>query len=684
MRPLLALLGALSTAYGFEIFVSPEGNNGFLGTEDRPLASLWAARDRVRASGRIGKEAVTVWLEDGTYFLEETLVFTPQDSGTNDFPIVYRARHPGKAVLSGGIPLDLKWEEGPQGIWQAATPEGLKLDQLFVNGECEWMARYPNYNPDLRTTAYHGAAADAIAPSRVAKWADPTGAYVHAMHAGHWGGYHYLVESKNPDGTLKLRGGWQNNRPGNMHPQDRMIENVREELDAPHEWFQDSQAKILYFMPPIGMELPKAECIGVNLTSLVELQGTSANPVHDLQFSGLVFRHAARTFMQNKEPLLRSDWTLYRGAAFFITGAEDCVIEQCEFDRLGGNVLMASNYNRRLLFKGLHIHDAGASGVVFVGDPAGVRNGLFRYEQAQDFAKLDLTPGPLGENFPLQCRVENCLIHGIGRTEKQGAGVQVSMAQGITLSHLSIYDTSRAGINFNEGTWGGHVIEWCDVFDTVLETGDHGSFNSWGRDRYWNAHRDTSQKAVQANKNLPYLDVVQPIEIRYSRWRCDHGWDVDLDDGSSNYRIHHNLFLHGGLKFREGFGRWAWNNILVNCGFHPHAWFLESGDRFTQNIVTARYAPYGMPAVWGDKIDENLFATEAIKTASCGPGRDTHSLVGDPEFLNPAQGDFRVKADSPALKLGFENFPMDQFGVTDPVLKRLAQSPKIDPWPAPR
>jgi hypothetical protein len=29
------------------------------------------------------------------------------------------------------------------------------------------------------------------------------------------------------------------------------------------------------------------------------------------------------------------------------------------------------------------------------------------------------------------------------------------------------------------------VIEFCDVFVTVKETGDHGSFNSWGRDRYW-------------------------------------------------------------------------------------------------------------------------------------------------------------------------------------------------------
>ena len=36
----------------------------------------------------------------------------------------------------------------------------------------------------------------------------------------------------------------------------------------------------------------------------------------------------------------------------------------------------------------------------------------------------------------------------------------------------------RAGINVSEGTWGGHRIVYNDVFNTVLETGDHGAFNS--------------------------------------------------------------------------------------------------------------------------------------------------------------------------------------------------------------
>ena len=77
----------------------------------------------------------------------------------------------------------------------------------------------------------------------------------------------------------------------------------------------------------------------------------------------------------------------------------------------------------------------------------------------------------------------------LGYVEKQSAGVQLSMCQGITVSHNTIYDVPRAGINISEGTWGGHIIGYNDVFNTVKESGDHGSFNSWGRDRYWHPNK---------------------------------------------------------------------------------------------------------------------------------------------------------------------------------------------------
>ncbi len=42
---------------------------------------------------------------------------------------------------------------------------------------------------------------------------------------------------------------------------------------------------------------------------------------------------------------------------------------------------------------------------------------------------------------------------------------------------------------------------------------------------------------------------------------------------------------------------------------------------------------------------------------------DTHSLLADPMFVDPENGDYRVRPESPALKLGFKNFDMDSFGL---------------------
>ena len=114
------------------------------------------------------------------------------------------------------------------------------------------------------------------------------------------------------------------------------------------------------------------------------------------------------------------------------------------------------------------------------------------------------------------------------------------MAARITVDHYSIYDMPRAGINIGDGSWGGHLIKHCDVFDTVRETGDHGSFNSWGRDRFWHPDRAEMDARGGASRAAAARRR-QAHRHRHNRWRCDHGWDIDLDDGSSNYVIKNNL-----------------------------------------------------------------------------------------------------------------------------------------------
>jgi hypothetical protein len=680
-----------------KIYVSPEGKDAASGTKAKPVATFARAQQLARKVPA-GK-AVEVLFSPGTYYLDETITFTAAD---NKYPVTYRSEAEGKAVISGGRQLKLSWKPYRDGIWQAAAPAGMNIDQLYVDGIRQPMARFPNVMPGATIMDSWGitverepgklfiipdlpadSTMDPFQPSRISGWKDPSGGYLHAMHAYLWGDQHYRITGKNPDGTLAYEGGWQNNRPAPMHGLYRYAENIFEELDAPGEWFHDGKTGILYYKPVNGAD-PGLSCVEVvRLRRLVGFEGTKDNPVKGITLDGFVFRHAARTFMDTREQLLRSDWAICREGAVFFSGAEDCRITNCEFDQVGGNSVFVSNWNTGIVIRGCWIHDGGASGIAFVGDPAMVRNPIFRYGD-QDYSKISKVRGPLGDNYPDMCRVEDCLIEHTGRVEKQTAGVHISMSHGIWVSSCSIYDMPRAGININEGTFGGHVIENCDVFNTVLETGDHGSFNSWGRDRYWTPDIKATADQVAMDSTLPYLDMLDPNIIQNSRWRCDHGWDIDLDDGSSWYLIHNNLLLKGGLKMREGYYRQAYNNVIINNSLHPHVWYYNSGDLFRSNIVFHSYYEIWMNASmpkdgkWGRELDRNFFAApKAEMTKFNANGCDLNSFYGDPQFMDPAKGDFRTREGSPAHRAGITGFFKETYGVMKPSLRAIAKTPEI-------
>ena len=73
---------------------------------------------------------------------------------------------------------------------------------------------------------------------------------------------------------------------------------------------------------------------------------------------------------------------------------------------------------------------------------------------------------------------------------------------------------------------------------------------------------------------------------------------------------------------------------------------------------------------------------DAIKTVPAFGVRqqtndDAESLYGNASFVAPEQGNFSVSEDSPAILVGFKNFPMTGFGVTSAELKKMAGTPPI-------
>ena len=655
------------------IYVSPKGNDTNKGTQTKPFASI----SKAVAETHKTKGKVVVNLLEGTYYQNQPIVFTPSDSRKENESLTITNFKNQKVSVNGSVALNLKWETYKNGIWQAKVNQDLIFDELFVNGQLQQMARYPNLDP--KAHYFGGTAADAISKERVAGWKSPKGGYVHAIHPCEWGDIHYVITGKDEKGEVTLEGGWQNNRKMGMHQKFRFVENIFEELDTVNEWFYDKEAKILYYYPPKGLDIRTAKFETPQIAHLFEFRGSEKSHVKNISVQGLTLTQTVRTFMDNKEPLLRSDWTIYRGGAVLFDGAVNCSVKNCTLNNLGGNAVFFNNFNRDCAVSGCSISEVGASAFCFVGDPNAVRSPSFEYYQSVPLAQIDRTPGPKTNNYPADCKVYDNLIFNTGVIEKQSAGVELSMCQSITVSHNTIYDVPRAGINVSEGTWGGHIIEYNDVFNTVKESGDHGSFNSWGRDRYWHPDKNVMDKIVENNYDLALADVVKPITIQNNRMRCDHGWDIDLDDGSSNYIIRNNLCLNGGIKLREGVNRVVENNIMVNNTFHPHVWFKNCNDVFRHNVVSTDYQPVRIE-VWGKETDYNSFPDSSSLKAAWGRGSDKHSVCGENIFANPQEGDFSLKDGSAALTVGFNNFPMDNFGVVSPRLKAVAKQvtlPKV-------
>ena len=628
-------------------------------------------------------EEVEIELEEGIYRLMTPVLI---ESGMGLKRVKISGRNREKTILCGSIEIHAEWERYKDNIYRARLKEEADPDMLYINGRLYHMARYPKYDEKIQIC--QGYAADCISEERTKRWKNPKGGYLHALHKNLWGDFHYRICGKDEKGSLILKGGTQNNRRMGIHETYRYVENIFEELSAPGEWFYNKADGFLYviFRPEDNPENARVEVV-VN-EELLRVIGTPDILQTDVSLQNLTFRHTRRTFMKTAEPLLRSDWCIYRGGALYFENTQNCRLENCDIFELGSNGVCVNGKNRGFEMNGCLLHDIGGNGICFVGKTECVRNPLFEYGERMTVQELDWTKGAKCDHYPLDCQVSDCLIYRTGRVEKQTAAIQISVSGRIHISHCSVYEVPRAAVNFSDGCFGGHIMEDCDIFDTVLETGDHGSFNSWGRDRYWGLEGVDLNRLKEASdpkiRELPFLDAVDTNIIRHNRIRCDRGWDIDLDDGSGNYEICNNLCLNGGIKLREGFGRTVYNNITVNNTVHVHVWYRNSGDSIVKNVVFRKYEDIRMPEDWGDRIDFNIMHAESMQPGEVMParllqsvsGKDEHSVLCNCMFRNPTEGDYTVQNEG-AFRTGFQNFAMEDFGVLSERLKNQARQPEF-------
>jgi len=705
--------------------VALNGSDSNPGTFEKPFATLARARDAVRKLKEIAATPIKVYVRTGTYYLADPLVFGPEDSGTERVPITYAA-YPGELVtISGGRKLDCQWRPYKDGIMICELPAvktgKLDFSQLFVNGVRQIRARYPNWDhslpgesayiypkgriPDEARAPFLDPNADmtfsGISPRGIIfeagsfttkRWAKPEEAVIHIFQDFHWGNLQWTIRAIDYTNNHIWfgRGGHQlasKGKAGSIRV-DRSsqfyIENVFEELDAPGEWYLDKDKGVLYHIPAEGIDLKTALVEAPIFQQVGRFIGTQDEPARHITLEGFRITHTASTFLEQYSIPSNGDWSIHRGGAVFLEGARDCTIKNCWFDAVGGNAVFMNNYNRDNAVTGCKFTEAGESAICFVG-------------------AIESTIGTF-LNFPYQCRASNNLIHDCGVFGKQIAGVYISRAKRVTAAHNLIYNMPRAGICIGDGTWGGHVIEDNEIHHSVQETSDHGPFNSWGREGYWcrtQAHNREFAFPHQAGNVKDYAEETTIIRNNYLHGVAkNYQWGsylqaLDLDDGTSNFHVYNNLCVGMAISIREGDFRTVENNIIIDpvVPFAIHYGFDNNNDIVRRNIIYTTGDIFFVSAVtqpYLKEMNNNLFYSPkppwsykpAITIASRNRngistykkhtlaewqenGYDKDSLIADPMFINPAKNDYRVKPESPALKLGFKNFEMGKWGLTD-------------------
>ncbi len=259
----LFLLLAIIPAYALDLHVALHGSDNNNGTPSKPFRTIEKAQSTLRYSGLLGKESCRIIIHQGYYRLTTPLRITTEDSGSTQFPVIYCAAENEEVVLSGAQPIQSEWELWNNGIYRTHVGTLDAIDQLFLDGKRQHMARYPNFGAGFipmdadgavrgkkaGTPPFSGCTPNAWDAEKAAEWKNPAGAIMNGMHGGLWGSQHYFVTGKDDQGALIYEGGWQNNRSSDPHNGYRMIENVFEELDHPGEWFHDTDNGWLYYQP---------------------------------------------------------------------------------------------------------------------------------------------------------------------------------------------------------------------------------------------------------------------------------------------------------------------------------------------------------------------------------------------------------------------------------------------------
>lgn len=709
------------------LYVSPGGDDAAGGTIDAPFATITRARDAVRElKSGAGRRDITVLLRGGVYYIDETIVFGLADSAGAGQTITYAAYPGEKPVISSGRAISgwKKLSRSPRSlpkvargkVWVADLPE-------TKGGKWRFLTLYDGDDPLPRARSKGFSPTKSCpTPGLKYRWVDRNTLEFPRGELKNWKNLedveilirptaqwlvNYLplasVDEKALVAKTTIPGTyWLGALGGKTHKGDPScwVENIIDEIDEPGEWALNTRTAKLYLWPKGGK--PGDNILAPTLRELVRVEGRNVEsiegdvPVTGLVFKGITFTQGDRDLWEKDTAGIQHDWEMFDkdNAALRFRGAKDCVVENCTFINSGGTGIRCDLYCQNIRIFGNRLDRLGGTGILLCGYGPGLKdvnknNEIINNEISRCGELFWHSPAIFiwqsGENMARNNRIYDLPYDAV-------------VISGVRPRYFGIFDPVKwlpeyedfknlKGLRENMLT-----VRWDEVGHpkTAAESRRfaHARNNIIRDNEFHNVmqvlgdgnaiYYSCAGEGNVIERNLIYNSLRAVTEIRFD------------DDQEESY-VKDNIIFGNGIKIKHT--NYLENNFLIGgqIRIRPET---AIGSIVERNIIYPAPSKEFFYETKQDLLDlarpdyNLLYYKDTQKGKSLlaetqAAGHEKHGVFADPMFVDLANGDLRLRPDSPALKLGIKQIATEKIGLLDdpafPRLRRQGFRKAVDP-----
>ncbi|MFX0097969.1 MAG: right-handed parallel beta-helix repeat-containing protein [Candidatus Hodarchaeota archaeon] len=421
-----------------EFFVALDGLDSNEGTFESPFCSINRAKDAVRESMQTSTDDHTVFIKAGMYLLSKPLIFNYLDGGRENSKITYRAYKDDKVTLSGGIKVD-NWTTHEKNIWKATCPVE-DTRQFYANAKRMSRARgEADFKEEIIDWGH------LTSNTEMQNWRNIQD--IEVVYKDWWTLPRLHIEKIEGNKIFMQEPSFMlaRTKAGRQIGVPTWIENAYELLTEPEEWYLDKVERMLYFIPPEGMNPNEMECIVPGVSSLLQVRSSSDNPIKNLEFHGIEFAHATwlgpNQYGVGMPEVQANVFLILEGEEkrrvmtpgnVYVEHADNLSFIRCKFTHLGGAGLDLRHGVKNSRVEGCSFYDISGSGIQ-VGE-------IYHpdYKRERPGAVVDI-------------EIKNNLITKCAQEFKGGCGIFTGYVQDVKIEYNTVCNLPYTGISLGWG-----------------------------------------------------------------------------------------------------------------------------------------------------------------------------------------------------------------------------------------